>query len=73
MANRGTSRSKTKKQDAWTGDEFKKDEEKRLKKSGVEFITSGRGTAKFPVDNTKTSKKPKYRGKIHSGRGTSSN
>lgn len=73
MGNRGTSKSKPKKQDTWTGEKFKKEEEKRLEKSGVEFITSGRGTGKISVKKTKTTKKKQYKGKISGSRGTTIN
>lgn len=71
MAKRGTEKSDIKEQDTWTGEDFKKDEEERLEKSGVEFVSVNRGTSKIPVKKTKTKKKPEYKGKIHSGRGTS--
>ncbi len=70
--NRGTKKGKTEKGKAISGEEFKKQEEKRLKESGVKYITSGRGTGKISFEETKTKKKLKYKGKIHSGRGTSS-
>jgi hypothetical protein len=69
--NRGTKKGTTRRGHAISGEDFKKDEEKRLKDSGVEYITSGRGTGKIKVEDTKTKKKPKYKGKIRSGRGTS--
>ena len=72
MGDRGTSKSKPSKKTAISGDEFKKSEDKRLEESGVEYISSGRGTGRIKVEKTKTKKKPKYTGKIHSGRGTSS-
>jgi len=70
--NRGTKKGNTKKGKAVSGEEFKKQEEKRLKDSGVEYITSGRGTGKIKFEETKTKKKPVYKGKIHTGRGTGS-
>ena len=73
MGNRGTSKDKPKKQDVWTGDEFKKDEEERLFRSGVDSISINRGTDKISTKEVKTTKKPKYKGKIHGGRGTSTN
>lgn len=72
MGNRGTSKSKPSKTPV-SGEDFKKEQEKLLKESGVKFITSGRGTGKISVEKTKTKKKSVYKGKIHSGRGTSSN
>jgi hypothetical protein len=73
MGNRGTTRNKPNKQDNWAGGDFKKEEEKRLKESNIEFITTNRGTSKIPVSKTKTAKKKPYKGKISGGRGTSSN
>lgn len=70
--NRGTKKGKAPEKTAISGKEFKKLEEKKLKDSGVEYITSGRGTSKIKVEKTKTKKKVDYKGKIHSGRGTSS-
>lgn len=70
MGNRGTTKSKSPKTHI-SGNDFKEDEDKRLEESGVDFITSGRGTSKIPVEKTKTSKKKEYKGKIHTGRGTS--
>jgi len=70
--NRGTKKGDTKKGKAISGEKFKKEEEKRLKESGVKFITSGRGTGKISFEETKTKKKLKYKGKIHTGRGTGS-
>ena len=68
--NRGTKKGTTRRGSATSGDEFKKNEEKRLKDSGVKYISSGRGTGKISFENTKTKKKSKYKGKIHTGRGT---
>ena len=70
--NRGTKKGKTEEGKSIVGEDFKKEEAKRLKESGVEFITSGRGTSKIEVKKTKTKKKPQYKGKIHTGRGTGS-
>jgi len=70
MANRGTKKSVLGKAKAWAGDQFKKDEEKRLKKTGVEFVSSGRGTKKIAWDDKEKSKKRKYKGKVSTGRGT---
>ena len=70
MANRGTKRSKPSKKTEISGEGFKKNEEKRLEDSGVKYITSGRGTGKISFEHTKTKKKPKYTGKIRTGRGT---
>lgn len=70
--NRGTKKSKPAKKSPISGEEFKKVEEKRLRDSGVEYITTGRGTGKIAIEKTKTKKKPKYTGKITGGRGTSS-
>ncbi len=72
MANRGTKRSKPSKKTEISGEGFKKNEEKRLEDSGIEYISSGRGTSKIPVDKTKTSEKSKYKGKKTFNRGTSS-
>jgi hypothetical protein len=72
MGNRGTTSTKPSKKTPISGEEFKKKAEKKLKDSGVEYITSGRGTGKIKVEKIKTKKKPTYKGKIHSGRGTSS-
>lgn len=72
MGNRGTTRDKPKKT-AISGDKFKENEDERLEKSGVDFITTDRGTNKISTKDTKTSKKPKYKGKIHGGRGTTTN
>ncbi len=68
--NRGTKKGTIRRGHAISGDEFKKEEAKRLKDSGVEYITSGRGTGKIKVEKTKTSKKKKFKGKISTGRGT---
>jgi len=71
MGNRGTTKS-TPKKTPISGEDFKADQDEKLEESGVEFITSGRGTSKISVENTKNlKKKPAYKGKIHSGRGTS--
>lgn len=70
--NRGTKKGTTRRGHAISGDDFKKEEEKRLKDSGVKYITSGRGTGKISFEETKTKKKLKYKGKIHTGRGTGS-
>lgn len=70
MANRGTKRGKVSDATNISGEEFKRDQDKRLDDSGIEFLSSGRGTAKTPVEKTKTSKKKKYKGKISTGRGT---
>ena len=71
--NRGTKKGTTRRGHAVSGDDFKEEEEKRLKESGVEYITSGRGTGKIRVETiSKTKKKLKYKGKIHTGRGTES-
>ena len=72
MGNRGTKRSKPSDKSAISGDEFKENEEKRLEDSGVEYISSGRGTGRIKMEKTKTPKKKKYTGRISSGRGTSS-
>lgn len=56
--NRGTKKGETEKGKAIGGEEFKKEEAKRLKESGVEYVTSGRGTSKIRVEDTKTKKKP---------------
>lgn len=69
--NRGTKKNdKDRRGKATSGDQFKKDEEKRLEESGVKYISSGRGTGKISFEETKTSKKKKYKGKISTGRGT---
>ncbi len=70
--NRGTKKGTTRRGHAISGADFKKEEEKRLKDSGVKYITSGRGTGKISFEATKTKKKLKYKGKIHTGRGTES-
>jgi hypothetical protein len=70
--NRGTKKGTTRRGHAISGEEFKKEEAKRLKESGVKYITSGRGTGKIAFDEIKTKKKLKYKGKIHTGRGTGS-
>ncbi len=72
--NRGTKKNdKDRRGKAISGDKFQQEEAKRLKESGVEYISSGRGTGKISVEKTKNlKKKPKYKGKIHSGRGTGS-
>jgi hypothetical protein len=72
MANRGTKKSKPSKETPIVGQDFKKAEEKRLDESGIEYISSGRGTSKIPVEKTKTESKPEYKGKKTSNRGTSS-
>ncbi len=72
MANRGTKKSEPSKETSVVGEDFKKAEEKRLEESGVEYISSGRGTSKIPVDKTKTESKPEYKGKKTFNRGTSS-
>lgn len=72
MANRGTSRRKPAKKTPISGETFKEKEDKRLEESGVEYISSGRGTSRIKVEKTKTPKKKKYTGKITGGRGTSS-
>lgn len=72
MANRGTKKSDPPKDTPIVGEDFKKAEQKRLEKSGVENLTSGRGTSTIPVDKTKTKKKPKYDGIKSTNRGTSS-
>ena len=71
MGNRGTTKSKPTEKTPIVGEDFKKEEEVRLEESGVDFITSGRGTSKIKVEKTKTKKKPVYKGKIRTGRGTS--
>ncbi len=69
--NRGTKKGNLPNKTAVSGDTFKDKEDKRLKESGIEYISSDRGTSKIPIEKTKTSKKKKYTGKISTGRGTS--
>lgn len=68
--NRGTEKNKKYNKTAISGEKFKENEDERLEKSGVKFISGGRGTKKIPVAKTKTLKKIKYRGKVVTGRGT---
>jgi len=70
--NRGTKKSKPTKKTPIVGEDFKKAEQKRLEESGVKTLVSGRGTSKISVDETKTKKKPEYKGKKTRQRGTSS-
>ena len=70
MANRGTKKGILGKAKAWAGDKFKSDEEKRLKKSGVKNVSSGRGTKKITWEVKDKPKKRKYKGKVSTGRGT---
>ena len=71
MANRGTKKSKPSDKSAISGDDFKEKEEKRLEESGVEYISSGRGTGRIKMEKTKTPKKKKYTGRKAINRGTS--
>ena len=69
MGNRGTTYKKPAKKTPVVGEDFKEKEFERLKESNVKYITSGRGTGKIEFEATKTKKKPKYKGKIHSRTG----
>ena len=70
MGNRGTTRSRRGNATNWAGDDYKEDSEEKLEESGVKYITAGRGTKKISVEKTKTSKKKKFKGKIHNRTGT---
>ena len=71
MGNRGTTRSKPKKTPI-VGEEFKKKELQRLKDSNVKYISTGRGTGKIEFEKTETKRKPRYRGRVSTSRGTGS-
>lgn len=73
MGNRGTKKTDPPKKSNIAGKDFKKDQDEKLEESGIEYISSGRGTSKIKADKTKNlKKKPEYKGKIHTGRGTGS-
>lgn len=57
----------------WSGEEFKKIQAARKRESGGRTITAGRGTGSKKLRDVPEPKdRPKYKGKISSGRGTSS-
>ncbi len=58
----------------WSGEQFKQFQEaakEAAKKSGIKYVTSGRGTGKISFsDIPEPKKRPEYKGTITSGRGT---
>ncbi len=58
----------------WTGEQFKEFQaasKKKAEKSGIKYVTSGRGTGRISFSNIPEPKaRPEYKGTIISGRGT---
>jgi len=58
----------------WSGEQFKQFQaasKETAKKSGIKYVTSGRGTGKINFSDIPEPKsKPEYKGTIISGRGT---
>ena len=58
----------------WSGEQFKQFQaasKEAAKKSGIKYVTSGRGTGKINFSDIPEPKsKPEYKGTIISGRGT---
>ena len=58
----------------WSGEQFKQFQEaskEAAKKSGIKYVTSGRGTGKINFSDIPEPKsRPEYKGTITSGRGT---
>lgn len=56
----------------WSGDEFKKIQQERKKRSSNEYVATGRGTGKIKFsDIPEPKERPEYKGAKVSGRGTS--
>jgi len=58
----------------WSGEQFKEfqaSSKEAAKKSGIKYVTSGRGTGKISFSDIPEPKsRPEYKGTITSGRGT---
>ena len=57
----------------WSGEEFKKIQEARKRTAGNTTVSAGRGTRSRKLKDIPDPKsRPKYKGKVSSGRGTAS-